>query len=115
MGQLIAAANSLLADIKLQTSYNTATKTAAPLTTDASVRRLAEEVRATVTALVEDGDTRMASSIGITSNSAGQLVFDRAKFITALTANPGGVEASSRGGTTGPVIRTADGHTIAGN
>ncbi|HWM21150.1 MAG TPA: flagellar filament capping protein FliD [Ilumatobacteraceae bacterium] len=117
VGQLIAAANSLLADIKLQTSYNAATKTSSPLTTDSSVRRLAEEVRATVTALVKDGDTRLASSIGISSNSAGQLVFDKAAFITALSANPGGVERLfGRGGTaTGPAtFATATDATIAG-
>ena len=69
VGQLIAAANSLLADIKLQSSYNAATKTASPLTTDASVRRLAEEVRATITAIVGTGDTRLASTIGITTDA----------------------------------------------
>jgi flagellar capping protein FliD len=117
VGQLIAAANSLLADIKLQTGYNTATKTSSPLTTDSSVRRLAEEIRATVTAIVDDGDTRLASSIGITTNSSGQLVFDKAVFITALSANPGGVERLfGRGGTsTGPAtFATATDYTIAG-
>jgi flagellar hook-associated protein 2 len=100
VGQLIAAANSLLADIKLQSSYNAATKTSSPLTTDATVRRLAEEVRATITTIVGTGETRLASTVGITTDRAGQLVFDKAKFITALAADPGGVERLfSRGGT----------------
>jgi flagellar hook-associated protein 2 len=117
VGQLIAAANSLLADIKLQSSYNAATKKASPLTTDASVRRLAEEVRATITSIVGTGETRLAATVGITTDRAGQLVFDRAKFITALGADPGGVERLfGRGGTsTGPAtFAVATDVTIAG-
>jgi flagellar hook-associated protein 2 len=117
VGKLIDAANSLLADIKMQTSYDPVTKTQSPLGGDASVRRLADEVRATISALVADGDTRVASSIGINTTRTGTLTFDRDVFIAALSANPAGIERLfGRGGTsTGAAsFATATDLTIAG-
>ena len=118
VGGLVAAATSLLADIAMQTSYNTTTKKASPLTGDAAVKRLADQVRAAVTAIVGTGSTSLAGNAGITLKKDGTLNFDRAKFIAALDADPAGIERLfARGGTSvgGASWAAATDKTVAGS
>jgi flagellar hook-associated protein 2 len=118
VGALVAAATSLLADISMQTSYNTTTKKASPLSSDAAVKRLADQVRAAVTAIVGAGSPSLAGNAGITLKKDGTLNFDRAKFIAAFDANPGGVERLfARGGTSvgGASWAAATDKTVAGS
>ncbi|MGD9999345.1 MAG: flagellar filament capping protein FliD, partial [Ilumatobacteraceae bacterium] len=98
--KLVAGVNSVLADIALQTKYDADTKTASPLTGDATVRRMAEQLRAAVNDLVGGGSPNLASSIGITTQRDGTLKFDKAVFLNALATDPAAVERLfARGGT----------------
>jgi flagellar hook-associated protein 2 len=115
--KLVNAVNSVLADIALQTKYDPKTKTSSPLSADATVRRLADQVRATVTGVVGSGAAGLASTVGITTQRDGTLKFDRGVFNTALTADPTSVERLfARGGssTGGVSFATAADNTVAG-
>ena len=118
VGALVAAATSLIADIGMQTKYDTTTKKASPLSSDSAVKRLAEQVRAAVTAIVGTGSTSLSGNAGITIKKDGTLNFDRAKFISALDANPAGIERLfGRGGTSagGASWAAATDKTVAGS
>ncbi|MCU1361296.1 MAG: flagellar hook-associated 2 domain protein [Ilumatobacteraceae bacterium] len=113
--KLVAAVNSVLADIALQTKYDTTTKTGSPLSGDASVRRLAEQLRSSVTSIV--GSTNQAASVGITTQRDGTLKFDRDVFQAAMVADPSAVErVFARGGssTGGVQFAAAADNTVAG-
>ncbi|MBI5087587.1 MAG: flagellar filament capping protein FliD [Actinobacteria bacterium] len=115
--KLVSAVNSVLADIALQTKYNTDTKTASPLTGDATVRRLADQLRGAVNDLVGGSGLKLASSIGITTQRDGTLKFDRAVFQSALATDPTAVERLfARGGssTNGARFAAAADLTAAG-
>lgn len=114
----VNAVNSVLADIALQTKYDPKTKKSSPLSGDATIRRLAEQVRSAVNSLVGSASPNLASSIGITTQRDGTLKFDKAVFATAMATDPTGVERLfARGGSsTGGVhfAAAADG-TVAGS
>lgn len=114
----VNAVNSVLADIALQTKYDPKTKTSSPLSGDATIRRLAEQVRSAVNSLVGSASPNLASSIGITTQRDGTLKFDKAVFATAMAADPTGVERLfARGGSSTGGVRfaaAADG-TVAGS
>ena len=80
----VQATNTMIAAIELQTKYDVANKSAAPLTADAGVRRLTDQIRAAITNAVGDAGTGLASSIGISVDKTGKVAFDRAKFLTAV-------------------------------
>ncbi|MGD9705412.1 MAG: flagellar filament capping protein FliD, partial [Acidimicrobiia bacterium] len=103
--KLVAQANSVISQVGIQTKYNAATKTVAPLAGDAAVRRLAEDVRAAVTAVVGGSSQTLAATMGITTQRDGTLKFDRAVFITALATDPEGTERlfNRHGSSTGGV------------
>ena len=116
VGALVAAATSLLADIGMQTSYNTTTRKASPLSGNFVVKHLADQIRAAVTAVV--GTDSLAGNVGITLKKDGTLNFDRAKFIAAFDANPEAVERLfARGGTGagGASWAAATDNTVAGS
>lgn len=101
VGALISQATSLLADIGMQTTYDPKTNKAAPLSGDPTVRRMAEQIRSAVTSIVTGGSVSLAGVAGISLNRNGTMDFDRAKFMTALAADPAGIERLfGRGGTT---------------
>jgi flagellar hook-associated protein 2 len=96
----VQATNTMIAAIELQTKYDVANKSAAPLTADAGVRRLTDQIRAAITNAVGDAGTGLASSIGISVDKTGKVAFDRAKFLTAVAEDPAKVERIfGRGGT----------------
>lgn len=116
--KLVTAVNSVLADIALQTKYDPKTKTSSPLSGDATIRRLAEQVRAAVTGVVGSGAGGLASSVGITTQRDGTLKFDKAMFTAAMTADPTAVERlfAQGGSSTGGVSFAAAGPTtVAGS
>lgn len=113
----VNSANALLAAINLQTKFDTKTKTASPLSGDNTIRRLADEVRAAVTSIVDGVSTNLASSVGITTQRDGTLKFDRGAFLTALSTNPAAVDRLfGRGGSTtnGVTWAAAADSTVAG-
>jgi flagellar hook-associated protein 2 len=112
---LVGAANTLLADIKVQTRYDVANRTAGPLAGNSTFRQLADQVRQAVGGL-QDG--RSPASIGIQLTRDGSFTFDRAAFISAATDDPAAVARFlARGGTdTGPVqFASADANTVRGS
>ncbi len=118
VNSLVTSINSVLADINLQTKFDPKTKRASPLSADAGIRRLAEQVRGAVTALVGDATNGLASSIGINVQRDGQLKFDRSIFTAALANDPASVErVFARGGssTNGVAFAAAADKTIAGS
>jgi flagellar hook-associated protein 2 len=118
VGNLVSAATSLLADIAMQTSYNAKTKTSSPLSGDATIRQMANQIRSAVTSLVGNVSLPMAGSAGISLKQDGSLAFDRSKFIAALEADPAGVaRLFSRGGTSagGASWAAASDKTVAGS
>lgn len=99
VSNLVAAVNKVISEIALQTKYDPKTSKASPLSADAGIRRLADEVRAAVTALVGDASTGLATAIGIDGQRDGTLKFDSTKFIAALQNDPAAVERFfARGG-----------------
>lgn len=114
--KLVTAVNSVLADIALQTKYDTKTNKGSPLSGDATIRRLAEQLRSQVTSVV--GSASLASSVGITTQRDGTLKFDRAVFQAAMAADPAAVErVFGRGGSSAGGVRfaAAADTTVAGS
>jgi flagellar hook-associated protein 2 len=115
--KFVTAANSLLADINLQTKYDAVKKTASPLTGNMMIRRLADEVRAAINSIVDGTGINLASQIGITTQKDGTLKFDRTAFAQSFATNPAAVERLfARGGssTGGVTFAAADDKTLAG-
>ncbi len=93
---LVDALNSALGDIDTQSKYNATTKTAGPLTGNATVRSL----RTSLLESVYPADGGTLASLGIQVTRDGQLSFDSSAFAQAYAADPAGV-ADRISGTTG--------------
>ncbi len=118
VNSLVTSINSVLAELNLQTKFDPKTRRASPLSADAGIRRLAEELRGAVTALVGSAATGLASTVGINVQRDGLLKFDRAVFAAALANDPTAVErVFARGGssTNGVTFANAADKTIAGS
>ena len=113
---LVGAANTLLADIKVQTRYDAANRTSGVLAGNSTIRRLADQVRQAISGPIDAGST--SSSIGIQLGRDGSYTFDRTAFLAAAAADPTKVaQFLARGGTsTGPVqFAGADANTVSGS
>jgi flagellar hook-associated protein 2 len=113
---LVSAANTLLADIRVQTRFDVANRTSGPLAGNSTIRRLADQVRQAIAGPLDSGST--PASIGIQLTRDGSFTFDRAAFVTAANNDPAAVaQFLARGGTsTGPVqFAGADGNTVRGS
>ncbi len=113
---LVGAANTLLAEIKVQTRYDVATRSSGALAGNSTIRRLADQVRQAIAGPLDSGST--PSSIGIQLTRDGSYTFDRAAFLTAASNDPTRVaQFLARGGTSaGPVeFAGADANTISGS
>jgi len=113
---LVGAANTLLADIKVQTRYDVVNRTSGPLATNSTIRRLADQVRQAIAGPLNSGST--PSSIGIQLTRDGSYTFDRAAFLTVASTDPSRVAGFlARAGTsTGPVqFAGADANTVSGS
>lgn len=98
---LVDAVNATIGDLVVQTRYDAKTGKASPLTNDGGIRRLAEEIRSTITSLVGDSTIGVATAIGIDLQRDGTLKFDRTKFTNAMQSDPAAVERFfTRGGST---------------
>jgi flagellar hook-associated protein 2 len=105
---LITAANSVIADVQMQTKFNSTTKKGSPLTGNAVVRGLAEKVRSAVNDAVAGAAYSSAGGVGIITDRDGTLSFDRNVFLNALRTNTTDVErAFGRGGTSSGVATFA--------
>ena len=113
---LIGAANTLLADIKVQTRYDAANRTSGPLASNSTIRRLADQVRQAIAGPLDSGSS--PSSIGIEFTRDGSYTFNRDTFLKAVAADPTKIaQLLARGGSSaGPVqFAGADANTVSGS
>ncbi len=116
--KMIVTVNELLADIKVQTRADPKAGTSGPLAGNATIRRLADQIRDAVAGQVTGLSTSLPSSVGIERDRNGTITFDRERFLAAVADDPSGVaRLFSRGGTeTGnAVFAVANGSTIRGS
>lgn len=91
---MVDAVNLALDDIKSLTSSDPAAKKAGLLTGDSGLRRIRNDLLASVTSGV---DGTSLATVGIQVDKTGRLVFDQTKFTDAYTADPTGVAAKFAG------------------
>ncbi|MFZ4811454.1 MAG: flagellar filament capping protein FliD [Ilumatobacteraceae bacterium] len=100
MESFVRTVNSTLADINLQTKYDPVTKKGSPLTANATVKRLADDVRRALGSVVPGVGSGSPSQAGISVQKDGSIAFDRTKFTAALESDPAFVQRlMGRGGT----------------
>lgn len=93
VGALVEAANAALAAIKTNSAYDPETKTAGLLLADGNARRLSDQILSAVSAAVGGNTLGSAGAVGISLVRDGTISFDKAKFMTAYTADPAAVSA----------------------
>jgi flagellar hook-associated protein 2 len=121
LAALVGAANTLLAEIKVQTRFDATSGSKGTLVGNSAVRRLADEVRTALSAQVGGLSSAnfngLATSVGIERTRDGSFTFDKAEFLDAMAADPTTVSRMfARGGSgTGSVtFGTATAETRAG-
>lgn len=101
---LVEAANSARSEARSLTAFDPVTKAKGRLYGDSAVRGLVDRVRQAIS----DG-TAGAGLAGVTVTRDGTVEFDKAKFLTALAADPAAVEAAlGKDGLAGRLHRLAD-------
>ncbi|MFY0407004.1 flagellar filament capping protein FliD [Solicola sp. PLA-1-18] len=88
---MVDAANAVLAQIRTSTSYDAVTKAKGPLSGDAGVRDLRDQLLSLVGA--NPAGTSMAT-YGVQLTREGTLTFDEAAFTAKATADPAGTAAA---------------------
>jgi flagellar hook-associated protein 2 len=97
---LVDKVNAALADIKTLTSYDPETGNSGILMGQFAVRQLQGSLVSALTGAVTTSAIGTAASAGVSITRDGTFTFDKAKFVTAYTADPNGVGALfQRGGT----------------
>ena len=101
---LVDAANAARTEAKSLTAMDPTTKAKGRLYGDSSVRSLVDQVSSAVS-----GGTSGPAVAGVTIARDGTISFDKAKFLTALAADPAKVEAAlGKDGLAGRLHRLAD-------
>lgn len=103
VAKLVDSVNAALSEISRTATYDTATKKAGVLLGEGSVRTLRNQLINAVTG----GPGSTPSIAGVSVQRDGTVVFDRAKFLTALAADPEGVRARLGAGTEAGVVNGA--------
>ncbi len=103
VANLVGAANTVLADVKVQTRFDAATRASGPLAGNPTVRRIADQVRSAlggqVMGLTGTTTNGLASSVGIQLTKDGSFTFDKSKFLGAIAGDPSAVaRVFARGG-----------------
>jgi flagellar hook-associated protein 2 len=88
---LVDSANVALSEIASQTRPKNGDVPAGPMTGDAALRNLTQEILGTVTGGA--GDLGSLSQVGVSVTRDGRLAFDKQKFLTSLAADPVGTRA----------------------
>lgn len=118
IGALVSAANTLLAEIKVQTRYDAATRTSGALAGNGAVRQLADQIRQALGAPVGGMASSLPSRVGIQIGKDGSFSFDKATFMAAAAEDPDVVaRLFSRSGTDSgdAVFAAAAAETAAGS
>ena len=101
---LVDAANAVRADAKSLTAMDPTTKAKGRLYGDSAVRSLIDKVSTAIS-----GGTSGPALAGVTIARDGTISFDKAKFLTALEADPAKVEAAlGKDGLAGRLHKLAD-------
>lgn len=97
----VTSYNAILSQIGVYTDYTTKSENnTAPLNGDYLARSVQSRIRETLTPVLDSGDYRTLSGMGITTNfKTGQLEIDETKLTTALRERPGDVTAIFQGET----------------
>lgn len=92
--EFVSSFNDIADTIRIQTSYNSETKKAAPLLGDGTALTLRNTLYSTIQKSPEGVSTRYSklADIGLTVKSGGKLELDENKFKTALAQDPTAVE-----------------------
>ncbi len=99
--KMVIAANSLLAEIKVQTRYDVANQTQGSLANNSTIRGLPDQIRRALGGTVNGIASMIPSDIGIQTTRDGTFTFDKAKFVETMGERPGEVARFlSRGATT---------------
>lgn len=88
--KLVDAANTTRSEISRATVYNAATRTASSLTGSSTVTRLNQSLREAMTGLVVGANPSTPGLAGVSVDSKGAYVFDKAKFLAAYAADADG-------------------------
>jgi flagellar hook-associated protein 2 len=107
VGQLVDQLNGILGELDSVTKFDSATRTAGLLASNAGVRDAAARIRAAATAIVDT--STIPGNAGITTKRDGTLAFDRSTFLTALQADPALMtKMFGRSGTSGAAVNFVD-------
>jgi flagellar hook-associated protein 2 len=95
VGAFVTAYNALVGSISSLSSYDPTTQTAGPMLGDALLSGIRNEIRSSLSSLVNTGSATYTSlaSVGITTKSDGTLALNPATLQTALTSAPSAVSA----------------------
>jgi hypothetical protein len=99
--------NGILGELDSVTRFDSATRTAGLLASNAGVRDAAARIRAAATAIVDT--STIPGNAGITTKRDGTLAFDRSTFLNALQADPSLMtKMFGRSGTSGAAVNFVD-------
>lgn len=89
---MVDALNAAISEVKTRTAYDPATKTAATLNGDSSMRRLTSALSSALTTAVNQSSLVAPGLAGISVDRYGNATFDKAKFLSAYATDPAAVE-----------------------
>lgn len=101
VGKLVDAVNGALGQIKLDSSYNSTTKTGGALLGNSLVSSLQQRLVAAATGAVAGNALGSPAMAGVSVTRDGSLQFDRTKFLDAYAKNPSAVQGLLGAGSTG--------------
>lgn len=118
VANLVSNANSLLAELKVQTRHDVTAGTKGALAGNGAIRRLTQQIRDSLGGQVEGVSSALPSTAGIQLTRDGSFTFDQATFLTAVADDPALISRLfGQGGTdTGnAVFASADANTLHGD
>jgi flagellar hook-associated protein 2 len=118
VANLVSNANSLLAELRVQTRHDVTAGTKGALAGNGVIRRLTQQIRDSLGGQVEGVSSALPSTAGIQLTRDGSFTFDKATFLTAVADDPALISRLfGQGGTdTGnAVFASADANTLHGD
>lgn len=91
VSRLVSAANTALAEIKVQTRYSVDGVGGGALAGNGTVRRMADQIRNALGRPVDGFGELVGADVGIESTSDGSFTFDEATFLSAMADDPAAV------------------------
>jgi flagellar hook-associated protein 2 len=99
VGKLVEAVNAIFGQIKLDSSYNSATKVGGAFTGDPLTRSLQQQLASAASNAVGGNTLGSPGLAGVSMTREGTLSFDKAKFLAAYAKDPAAVQAVLGDGT----------------